>query len=151
MNLSPEGIKFLQTFEGCRLASYPDGTNADGSVKWSIGYGHNGRGVGPNMTITQRKADAFFLDDIAWAEAAVNKVKVDLEQHEFDALVSLVYNIGEPKFKTSTVLKKLNKDDRQGAADAFLLFNKFEGKVNDGLVKRRAEERSRFLNEGENA
>jgi hypothetical protein len=72
-------------------------------------------------------------------------VKVPLTQNQFDALVSLVYNIGQTAFSNSTLLKKLNAKDYQGAADQFLRWNKGGGKVMKGLVRRREAERALFL------
>lgn len=70
---------------------------------------------------------------------------VPLSQNQFDALVSLVYNIGETAFSNSTLLKKLNAKDYQGAADQFPRWNKGGGQVLKGLVRRRADERDLFL------
>ncbi|HYX39928.1 MAG TPA: lysozyme [Oligoflexus sp.] len=146
MKLSLEGRRFIQALEMCRLEAYPDGKHKDGSDKWSIGWGHNGNDVKPGMKITQAKADALFLEDVAWAEAAVIKnVTISLQPNEFDALVCFVYNIGEPRFKTSTLLARLNAGDRAAAAHNFLRWNRYLGKINAGLVKRRAAERHRFL------
>ncbi|WP_312069487.1 lysozyme, partial [Acinetobacter sp.] len=74
-----------------------------------------------------------------------NLVKVPLSQNQFDALVSLTYNIGSTAFKNSTLLKKLNAKDYAGAADQFLRWNKGGGKVLKGLVRRREAERALFL------
>jgi lysozyme len=146
MKLSLEGRRFLQRLEECRLEAYPDGKKPDGTDKWSIGWGHNGDDVKPGMKITQAKADQLFLEDIAWAEEAVTKnVKVSLQPNEFDALVSLIYNIGATKFRDSTLLSRLNANDRGSAASNFLRWNRYLGKVNAGLVRRRAAERYRFL------
>ncbi|KQD16250.1 lysozyme [Acinetobacter baumannii] len=68
-----------------------------------------------------------------------------LTQNQFDALVSLAYNIGSGAFKGSTLLKLLNKGDYKGAADQFLVWNKAGGKVMKGLVRRREAERALFL------
>jgi lysozyme len=67
-------------------------------------------------------------------------VKVPLTQKQFDALYSLCFNIGETNFKKSTVVKKINENDLQGAADAILMWNK-----PDVLVNRRKRERALFL------
>ncbi len=79
-------------------------------------------------------------------EKTVNQsVKVSINQNQFDALVSLTYNIGEQAFKDSTLLAKLNKGDYLGAADQFPRWNKGGGEVMKGLVRRRADERVLFL------
>lgn len=112
---------------------------------WTIGWGHT-LGVKQGDRITKEQAQEFFLQDKQWAEDAVNqKVKVPLTQEQFDALVSLVFNIGANAFSRSTLLKKLNRKDYQGAADQFNVWVKQKGKTLTGLVRRRAEERSYFL------
>ena len=112
---------------------------------WTIGWGHI-MGVKKGDKITKEQAQEFFIQDKQWAEDAVNqKVKVPLTQEQFDALVSLVFNIGANAFSRSTLLKKLNRKDYQGAADQFNVWVKQKGKTLTGLVRRRAEERSYFL------
>lgn len=112
---------------------------------WTIGWGHT-LGVKKGDRITKDQAQEFFIQDKQWAEDAVNqKVKVPLTQEQFDALVSLVFNIGANAFSRSTLLKKLNRKDYQGAADQFNVWVKQKGKTLTGLVRRRAEERSYFL------
>lgn len=114
---------------------------------WTIGWGHT-RTAKPGMTITLPQAEALFEKDTAWAQNAVNtRVKVPLSQHQFDALVSLVFNIGEGAFAKSTLLRKLNAKDYEGAAQQFLVWNKQKGKTLKGLVRRRAEEMGYFLGE----
>lgn len=112
---------------------------------WTIGWGHT-MGVKQGDKITKVQAQEFFIQDKQWAEDAVNqRVKVPLTQEQFDALVSLVFNIGANAFSRSTLLKKLNRKDYQGAADQFNVWVKQKGKTLTGLVRRRAEERSYFL------
>lgn len=112
---------------------------------WTIGWGHT-LGVKKGDRITKDQAQEFFIQDKQWAEDAVNQgVKVPLTQEQFDALVSLVFNIGANAFRRSTLLKKLNRKDYQGAADQFNVWVKQKGKTLTGLVRRRAEERSYFL------
>ena len=72
-------------------------------------------------------------------------VKVDLTQNEFDALVSLIYNIGAGNFQKSTLLKVLNQEKYDAAANQFLRWNKAGGNVLAGLTKRREHERELFL------
>jgi lysozyme len=72
-------------------------------------------------------------------------VTVPLSQNQFDALVSLAYNIGTNAFKTSTLVKYLNALDFKAAADEFLKWNRGGGKVMKGLVRRRETERALFL------
>ncbi len=72
-------------------------------------------------------------------------MKIPINQHQYDALVSLVFNIGRGNFAASTMLKKLNLSDYDGAAAEFPKWNKQAGKVLNGLTKRRAKEQALFL------
>lgn len=140
MQLSRRGSKFIQTWEKCRLRAYLDSRGV-----WTIGWGHTGPEVVQGLTWTQQQADQTFLRDTDWAEAAVNDlVLVTLTQCMFDALVSLMYNIGKTKFFTSTLLKKLNSGDYLGARNQFLVWNKEtrDGRLrySEGLNRRRLAE-----------
>ena len=104
--LSDKGAKFIKQFEGLRLTAYNDGTGV-----MTVGYGHTGD-VKAGETITQAQADSYFSEDVKWAVDTVNSaVKVELQQNQFDALVSFTYNVGEGAFKSSTLLKDLNAGD----------------------------------------
>lgn len=112
---------------------------------WTIGYGHT-RGVMPTDTCTADQADAWLQNDVAGAVIAVcHLVDVPLAQAQFDALVSLVFNIGAGNFQTSTLLRKLNARDYAGAAEEFPKWNHQAGHVLDGLTTRRDAEQARFL------
>jgi lysozyme len=92
-------------------------------------------------TCTQEQADAWFLEDVAWAEDCVNgAVNVPLTQQEFDACVSLCFNIGYTAFKGSTLVRKLNESDYDAASLQFLRWDKQRGQVLAGLTKRRMAE-----------
>jgi peptide/nickel transport system substrate-binding protein len=94
---------------------------------------------------TEDDAKKQFKDDLPVYEKAVNdNVKVPLCQAQFDALVSFVFNLGEPNFKSSTLLKKLNNKDYDGASKEFAKWNKAAGKVVKGLTDRRADEANMF-------
>lgn len=111
---------------------------------WTIGYGHT-RGVREGETCTPEQAAAWLQNDVAGAVITVcHMVDVSLTQGQFDALVSLVFNIGSGNFQGSTLLRKLNAKDYSGAADEFLKWNHQAGRVLDGLTKRREAERQRF-------
>lgn len=148
LKTSAAGRKAITRHEGVRLTAYPDpGT---GGVPWTIGVGHTSRAGPPKvvkgMRITAAEADAILSRDLATFEKAVNAaVKVPLNQNEFDALVSLAFNIGSGALKRSSVIKRLNAGDRDGAADAFLMWNKAGGQVLKGLANRREDERKLFL------
>ncbi|WP_436897661.1 lysozyme [Acinetobacter gyllenbergii] len=145
MAISQVGIDLITSFEDLRLTAYDDGVGV-----WTIGFGTtvypNGGKVKKGDVCTKAQAMSFFQHDLRRFETAVNSaVKVPVSQNQFDALVSLTYNIGEAAFKGSTLLKKLNAKDYAGAADQFPQWNKGGGKVMKGLVRRRAAERELFL------
>lgn len=127
---SQAGIDLIKSFESCRLTAYQDSAGV-----WTIGYGHTA-GVYAGMTITQAQAEEFLRSDLKTAENAVNgKVTYPITQNMFDALVSLTFNIGSGNFGTSTLLKKLNQGDINGAADEFDRWIYSGGVVQQGLVE----------------
>jgi len=136
-----KNISMIKEHEGLRLNAYLPTPN---DVP-TIGYGHT-KGVKLGMTITKAQAEQFLKEDLIWVDNAIARlVKVSLNQNQYDALGSLIYNIGEGAFQTSTLLRKLNSGDYQGAADQFLRWNKQKGKVLNGLTTRREKERVLFL------
>ncbi|WDI30717.1 lysozyme [Hyphococcus flavus] len=145
MRTSPSGIDLIKRFEGLELEAYQDIAGI-----WTIGYGHTGDDVEPGMKISEKDAEELLKRDLRPREQAVDSaVKVPLNQNEFDALVSFVYNVGVGAFRGSTALKRLNKGDRIGAADALTWWNKATvgGVLREvlGLTRRRASERALFL------
>lgn len=140
---SANGQAFIKKHEKLELNAYPDpGTKGE---PYTIGYGHTG-GVKKTDKITEKQASDFLANDLKTAENAVkSKVTVPLNQNQFDALVSFIFNVGGGNFAKSTLLKKLNKKDYAGAADEFPKWNKGGGKVLGGLVTRRKDERDLFL------
>ena len=139
---SSAGIDLICSFEGLELKAYDDGVGV-----WTIGYGTtviNGVKVKKGDTCTVEQAKKYMASDLKKFEAAVNKVQVPLNQNQFDALVSLTYNIGTGAFADSTLLKKLNAGDYKGAAAQFDVWVKAGGKRMQGLVNRRAVERKLF-------
>jgi len=140
MNTSQRGIELIKQHEGVRYQAYDDGVGV-----WTVGVGHT-KGVVKGDKIDDRQVDQFLREDLESAEYAVSRlVTVDLTQNQFDALVSLVFNIGSGAFSTSTLLKMLNKGNLPAAADQFGRWNMAGGKVLRGLVIRRAAERALFL------
>ena len=142
---SQVGVDLITSFEDTRTKAYDDGVGI-----WTIGTGTtvypNGVKVKQGDTCTPEQAKSYFKHDLAKFEKTVNEsVTVSLTQNQFDALVSLTYNIGSGAFKGSTLLKLLNKGDYQGAADQFLVWYKAGDKVMKGLVRRREAERALFL------
>lgn len=145
MRTSENGIELIKRFEGLELEAYQDIAGI-----WTIGYGHTGEDVQPGMKISERDAEALLRSDLKSREQAVaSAVKKSLNQNEFDALVSFVYNVGAAAFRGSTALKRLNRGDRVGAADALTWWNKATvgGVLREvlGLTRRRAAERALFL------
>lgn len=142
---SEKGLALTKEFEGLRLTAYLDFVGL-----WTIGYGHTGHDVHEGMTITQEQADALLTQDVAWAAETVNRlVQVPLTQHEFDAVVDFVFNVGRKAFGNSTMLRKLNAGNYAGAADEFPKWCKAGGKVVAGLVSRRQAEQDLFRYEVE--
>lgn len=146
MKTSKRGIELIKQLEGCELTAYKCSAGV-----LTIGYGHTGKDVTDGLTITGEKAETLLREDLQKFEKAVEKyVKVELNQNQFDALVSLAYNIGSGSFSKSTLLKKLNAGDYTEAAEQFLVWNKMTvngvKKESDGLKNRRQKERELFLN-----
>jgi len=140
MKTSQSGLDFIQDVEGCKLFAYLD----TGGV-WTIGVGHTGPEVVKGLSCTMGQAMVWLAEDVREAEDAINKaVKVSLTQNQFDALVSFVFNVGVGAFLSSTLLKKLNAGDYEGAAGQFPRWNKDNGKEIAGLTKRRHLEQSVF-------
>ena len=145
MHISPSGIDLICNFEGKRLTAYDDGVGV-----WTIGFGTtvypNGMKVKKGDTCTEAQAKAYMAHDLKKFETAVNNaVTVPLSQNQFDALVSLAYNIGTNAFSKSTLVKKLNANDNRAAADQFDVWVNAGGKRMQGLVNRRAKEKALFL------
>jgi lysozyme len=139
MTLSPEGQKLIERLEGRKNLAYLDG----GGV-WTIGVGHT-RGVKKGMTATNAQIDKWFAEDSLEAVLGVNHaVRVPLTQNQFDALVSLAFNIGVEAFSKSTLVRKLNDGDSPGAAAQFVRWNQDNGKVVAGLTTRRLAEAVHF-------
>ena len=138
--VSAAGRAALMAREGCRLDAYRDSVGVP-----TIGVGHTGRAGPPpvalGLSITRAEADAIFAADLAPFEAAVSRaVATPLTQNQFDALVSLAFNIGVAGFSGSTVVHKLDAGDHTGAAEAFLMW------VHPPeLASRRRAERAQFL------
>jgi lysozyme len=137
--------ELLKESEGLELKAYLDPVGI-----WTIGYGDTGPDVVKGLVITKEQAEERLEKRLVEFEGYVNKwVKVVINQNQFDALVSFVYNVGPANFRTSTLLRLLNLTHYQGAADQFPRWNK--GRVNgelvvlNGLTTRREEERKLFL------
>jgi lysozyme len=120
MKLSQKGADVLILREGKRNKAYRD---TKGIL--TIGVGHTGPDVKEGLVWNDEKVQDVFMKDVKWAEDAVNKfVTVPLQQHQFDALVSWVFNIGESGFKRSTALKLLNEKLYDMVPAAMEMWNK---------------------------
>ena len=132
------GLALIKQHEGCRLAAYRCAAGV-----WTIGYGHTA-GVHSGMTITQAQADAYLQQDIAKFEGYVNNpayvpITEQLNQNQFDALVSFAFNLGAGN------LRKLCKGRiAVQIAQAMTQYCKANGKVLAGLKRRRAAEQALF-------
>jgi lysozyme len=144
MRVSAEGLKALVSEEGLRLDPYNDSAgHATVGVGHLIHFGPVTHADSSRFKgFTEAGAIALLAQDLRPRERFVEEaVTVALGQNEFDALVSLVFNIGTGAFESSTVRRQLNGGARQAAADAFLLFVKGGA----GLANRRRRERALFL------
>ncbi|EHJ0509551.1 lysozyme [Salmonella enterica subsp. enterica serovar Mishmarhaemek] len=140
MKTSDNGRAFIRAGEGVKLAAYQDG----GGV-WTIGYGHT-RGVKQGQVINHEQADEFLNNDLRQVESCISeRVTVPLNQNQFDALVSFVFNVGRQAFSDSTLLKKLNEGNYRAAADQFTRWVYDNDKFVQGLYNRRVAERDLFL------
>ena len=140
MQISQIGLNLIKRFEGCRLVSYADIVGV-----WTIGYGHTA-GVGPGQTISQQQADDMLQADVdSFASSLSKYIVAPVSQNQFDACVSLAFNVGTSAFAGSTLLRLLNKKDYEGAANQFPRWNRAGGKPVAGLTKRRLAEQALFL------
>ncbi len=138
MNISNQFLKKIKQWEGFRPKPYrcPAGI-------LTVGYGHTGADVTPEMNLSEAQAEALLRSDMRHFEHEVSRItaQVTLSQHQFDALVSFAFNCGIGNLKSSSLLKKVlaNPDDKAIAAE-FRRWNRAAGKVLPGLVRRREEE-----------
>ena len=152
MKTGEKGLELIRHYEGCMLIAYvcPAG-------KWTIGYGHTGAEVKKGMNIDIFQANIYLRQDVGGAESIVkNAVHVPLNQNQFDALVSFVFNVGPGRkglkdgFVTlkngnpSTLLRLINDGDFAGALAEFPKWNKANGRPSQGLTNRREAEQELF-------
>lgn len=145
MHMTEAGIALIKEFEGFRSEAYV----CQGG-KWTIGYGHTAAAGEPSpkagMKITEEAAEKILRLDLATFEAAVRKaLKRPATPEQFSAMVSLAFNIGGGAFGKSTMVRRFNAGDIDGAAEALTWWNKAGGKTLRGLVRRREAERQLFL------
>lgn len=110
MRTSDKGIELIKSFEGLEQTAYPD--PATGGDPWTIGYGHTGADVYPGLRISKIRAEELLVKDLRRFEDAVETlIDVELNQNEFDALVSFTYNVGEGALGDSTLRRRLNAEE----------------------------------------
>ena len=149
MKLSQKGVDFIKSHEALRLKAYQDSKGV-----WTIGWGHT-KNVRPGDVITREQAEQFIRDDFACVERTLNadlvtgRDKPLVTQNEFDALCSLVFNIGSQAYLDSTVRRKIRQGDKMAAARAFKLWVYSNHKFIQGLANRRADEVRLFLQSGQ--
>lgn len=134
MNISDKGIHLIKKFEGCVLHAYDDSTGV-----WTIGYGHT-YGVQKGQWITQSQAEKYLKNDLKIYETGVLKTGLKLNQNQFDALVSFTYNCGIGNLNTLIKNRNINQ-----IGQCIVLYNKAGGRVLQGLINRRREEKALFF------
>ena len=135
MNTSPKGISLIKEFEGLRLKAY----KCPGGV-WTIGYGHTA-GVKPGIVITKAQAEEYLKADLIAFERYLNGLGLALNQNQFDALISFIYNVGIGNFSSSTLLRKVRVNPQENSImDEFLRWVYSKGRVLPGLQRRRLAE-----------
>ena len=144
MDIGHKGEDLIKSFEDCKLIAYRDQRGI-----WTCGWGATGPDISARTHWTQEQADARFDKDIATRVAQLNSFLegAPTTQDQFDALLSLGYNIGMGALHSSTALKKHIIGDHEGAAKAILMWNKTNGQPNKGLTRRREAERKLYLSE----
>ena len=135
MNTSPKGIALIKEFEGLRLKAY----KCPGGV-WTIGYGHTA-GVKPGIVISEAQAEEYLKADLIAFERYLNGLGLALNQNQFDALVSYIYNVGTGNFSNSTLLRKVRANPQENSImDEFLRWVYSKGRVLPGLQRSRLDE-----------
>jgi GH24 family phage-related lysozyme (muramidase) len=145
--LGDKGEALIKRWEGYakdlgdgRVQSYPD--PATGGAPWTIGWGTTGPDVTRGTVWAKEKAQERFVEHIGQFVAGVTRALdgAPTTQNQFDAMVSLAYNVGLGNFGSSTLLKKHKAKDYIGAQAQFAVWNKAAGRVMKGLTDRRADE-----------
>lgn len=138
--VSKAGLSLIKEFEGLSLKAYPD--PATGGDPWTIGYGATGPGISKGLIWSQAQADSRLADDVSRFADGVSALigAAPTTSGQFDAMVSLAYNVGLGNFKESTLLRLHKEGDYAGAAGQFVRWNKAAGKVMAGLTRRREAE-----------
>lgn len=144
MQISANGLSFIEHEEGSRTTVYHDSRGF-----LTVGVGHL---VLPQDDlhfgdkITPQQVDEFLQKDLGWVQDTINNntSNIVLNQNQFDALCSLVFNIGASNFIKSSVLSDIRVGNFSSAADAFLMWRRAGSNPNE-LLPRRERERTLFL------
>jgi len=140
MKTSNSGIELIKRSEGFRPTVYKDIAGLR-----TIGYGHLMLPTDKMERLTQEEGIVLLQKDLGNAEGCVNRlVIVEINQNQFDALVSFVFNLGCGAFSKSTLLRKINEGKNVDAAKEFLKWVYAGGKKSAGLLNRRIEESKLF-------
>lgn len=137
MKTSNEGLYLIKQFESFRKSAYLCSAGV-----WTIGYGHT-QGVKAGDVVSEEQAIELLRQDVADAENIINDlIAVPLKQCQFDALVSLVYNIGGGNFYNSTIRRLINEKckDRGRLQHAWGMWRRAGGRTLSGLIRRREAE-----------
>ncbi len=153
LKTSEAGLKHVAKQEGCRLNAYQCS-----AFVYTAGLGHT-KNVTASTVLTKQQVADYFIEDVAQAENSVdNAILRPALQHEYDMMVSFVYNLGAGNFKKSTLLKKFNRGENKSACGEYLRWIYVDGKNCQlkssncaGIVKRRQQEQKICLNGYEHA
>lgn len=141
MQTSDKGKEFIKHFEGCKLEAY----QCSGDV-WTIGCGHT-RGVEEGDKISKKQADALLSADIEMVETHVQRlITVDLDQSQWDAIVSWCFNLGCGNLRASTMLQVINSGELDKVSEQIIRWDKVGKKAVAGLTRRRKAEADLFDN-----
>lgn len=141
MRLSQKGVEFIKKYERLRLDVYDDGYGY-----LTVGWGHRVGAKPVAMTISRIEAENLFSADVGAIENALGKLlTMPMPQNKYDAVVSLVFNIGVGNFSESSMLKMINTNLLNKAAGEFGRWIFAGGKPSAGLIKRRAEEALMYI------
>jgi lysozyme len=137
--VSAKGRRLIEQWEGRELQAYKDG----GGV-WTIGVGHTATAK-KGMVIDEAECDRLF--DLDLEDHCIDPLLGDVQtnQDQYDAMSSLAFNIGLTRFANSTVLKRHKMQNYMGAANAFLLWKFDNGRIINGLLRRREAERKLYM------
>jgi len=141
MQTSDKGKEFIKHFEGCRLEAYQCSSDV-----WTIGFGH-ARGVEKDDKISKKQADNLLSADIEMVETHVQRlITVDLNQSQWDAIVSWCFNLGCGNLRASTMLQVINSGELNKVSEQIIRWDKVGKKAVAGLTRRRKAEADLFDN-----